>query len=260
LPFPVDPYQAIDFLYDAEHRAFDDDVNLLQTVADEMNGPLLELGCGSGRVLVPLAERGHPITGIDLSAPMLARATDALRTLGEAGSAAAVVKLDMRDADEAPGGPFAMAIYSLNGLMHLTTQEEQIRSLTAVGRALMPNGTVFIDLMNATPDYLERIAGVTHLEWNGEFDGDLQVQKWSHREIDVHAQTIDTRIWYDLTAADGTLRRVHSAFTLRYLHLAELHLMLQTAGFRSTVVYGSYDLDPLEGRSERMIVTAENCP
>lgn len=253
----VDPYQAIDFLYDAEHGSFDDDVNLLLSVADEMDGPILELGCGSGRVLLPLAERGHMVTGIDFSVPMLARATDGLAALGEAGSATTVVELDMREADKAPGGPFAMAIFSLNGLMHLTTQEDQIRSLSAVGRALRPNGTVFIDLMNATPDYLERIAGTPHLEWSGQVNGHGHVQKWSHREVDVHAQTLDTQIWYDLTAANGTLTRIHSAFTLRYLHLAELTLMLKSAGFTAPVVYGSYDLDPLDEHSERMIVTAE---
>ncbi len=256
LNLAVDPYFVIDTLYDAEHDSFDDDIDLYLSLTEQMDGPLLELGCGSGRVLAPLAEAGLEVVGIDVSEAMLRRAGLRLDSLEQPASAT-VGKVDMRAADQAPGGPFTLAIYSLNALMHLETQDDQIRSLEAVAGALTDDGSVLIDVINPTPDYLEQIAGLTLLEWTGKMGDGTMAQKWAHREIDVHAQTIETRLWYDLTSPDGGLRRLHTGFTLRYVYLAELALMLKEAGFGEPTTYGSYQLDPLDGMSERLIVTAE---
>ncbi len=252
----VDPYHQIDELYDAEHSAFEEDVDLYLAMAEEIDGPLLELGCGTGRVLIPLAEAGFSITGIDTSAVMLKPAKEAVASLSPDG-AVHLVRLDMREANKAPGGPFGLAMFSLNGLMHIESQHDQIAALRSVAAALSDDGSVVIDLMNPTPDYLEQISGATVLEWSGKIADGSMVQKWAHREVDVHAQTIDTQIWYDLTSEAGNLTRLHTSFTLRYLHLAELSLMLQEAGFGEPTSFGSYRLDPLDAQSERMIVTAE---
>lgn len=252
----IDPYRQIDELYDAEHAGFDDDIELYLALAEELDGPILELGCGTGRVLIPLAEAGGQVTGIDLSPVMLQRAESALALLEDA-DGVHLAQIDMRKADEAPGGPFALAIYSLNGLMHLETQDDQIASLRAVAQSLADGGSVLIDLMNPAPDYLERMAGSTVLEWTSYGGDGSTIQKWAHRDVDIHAQTIETRLWYDLTSPTGGLSRLHTGFTLRYLHLPELTLMLREAGFEAPVSYGSYRLDPLDGSSERMIVTAE---
>lgn len=252
----TDPYRQIDELYDAEHASFDDDVDLYLAMAKEVDGPILELGCGTGRILVPLANAGAQVTGIDSSPVMLRRARQALASLDD-DTGVQLANLDMRNADQAPGGPFALVIYSLNGLMHLDTQAGQIASLRSVGKSLADGGMVLIDIMNPSPDYLEQIAGAALLEWTGQSADGSVIQKWAHREIDVHAQSIETRLWYDLTSVSGELNRLHTGFTLRYLHLAELSLMLREAGFGEPTAYGSYQLDPLDSQSERMIVTAE---
>ena len=69
-----DPYADLPDLYDLEHAGFSDDVELYLRLAEVVGDPVLELGCGTGRVLVPLAAAGHLITGIDRSRPMLNRA------------------------------------------------------------------------------------------------------------------------------------------------------------------------------------------
>jgi hypothetical protein len=56
---------------------------------------------------------------------------------------------------------------------------------------------------------------------------------------------------------DGTLRRIPTSFTMRYIQRAELELMLELAGFKSWEIYGSYDLDPFTDHSDRLLVAAE---
>jgi SAM-dependent methyltransferase len=254
--FEPDPYRLIGELYDAEHGEFDEDIELLLSVTEELDGPILELGCGSGRILLPLAEAGHSVTGLDSSPAMLERAR---RRIGDADPELSIelVEVDMRSTEAVSEGAFALVVYSLNGFMHLTAQQDQLGSLEAANRSLGPQGMVFFDLMNPAPEYLERIAGMTTLDWKGGLADGRQVLKWSHREVDIHEQTISTSIWYDLTGNDGRLQRLHTEFTLRYVHLSELTLMLNQTGFGSPSAYGSYELDPLGAHSERLIVTAE---
>ena len=73
-PSTDDPYHDIVDLYDLEHTDFEDDIDLLLNFAQVVGDPILELGCGSGRVLIPLAEAGFNVTGLDNSRAMLAKA------------------------------------------------------------------------------------------------------------------------------------------------------------------------------------------
>ena len=69
-----DPYAELPELYDLEHAEFTEDVDLYLRLAEVVGDPILELGCGTGRVLAPLAAAGHRVTGIDRSRAMLDRA------------------------------------------------------------------------------------------------------------------------------------------------------------------------------------------
>jgi len=83
------------------------------------------------------------------------------------------------------------------------------------------------------------------------------VDKWSHRRLAPATQIIDTLLWYDRVHPDGSLTRLRSEFSLRYVHAAELALMLELSGFTDPMFYGSYDLDPYDNESDRLLVTAE---
>src|SRR5260370_41347447 len=75
-------YGLIAPFYDVEHARFDEDIDLYMNFAELRGGPLLELACGSGRLLLPLAQAGYEVTGVDTSASMLALARNALDTAG----------------------------------------------------------------------------------------------------------------------------------------------------------------------------------
>src|SRR5579872_1344764 len=77
----VEPFQDA-ALYDWEYRRRRDDVRFYRTLADERGGPVLDLGCGTGRLLLPLLRDGHVVVGLDRSGPMLARAAARVGRLG----------------------------------------------------------------------------------------------------------------------------------------------------------------------------------
>ncbi len=255
-PLQRDPYAAIVDFYDLEHAGYEEDLDLYLNLALVTGDPVLELGCGSGRLLVPLAEAGHRVTGIDRSVPMLDRTR---HYASEAGVADLVTLHEgsMTEADQAAGGPFGIAIVALNGLMHLTTVTEQRAALTSIRHALDPRGQLVLDLLNPTPDALRALDQSVIHEGTWTLDDGTRVDKLAARRILPALQRIETDLWYDRTAPDGTLRRVATAYPMRYVHRAELELMLEVAGFAEWQVYGSYELDPFDDASERLIVTAE---
>jgi SAM-dependent methyltransferase len=256
-----DPYAELPDLYDLEHAGFSDDVELYLRLAEVVGDPILELGCGTGRVLVPLAAAGHRITGIDRSPPMLERARATLRM--HTGSLLPRVTLSegsLTEAECAPGGPFGLVIFSLNGLMHLSTMAAQRAALVSARRALDPRGMLVIDVLNPTPELLTTLDGRVQHEGSWRESDDTLIDRFSSRTHDFAEQRIDTELWYDLTHSEGHIRRVRSGFPMRYLVASELALLLEVSGFVEWKRYGSYDLDPFDDRSDRLIVTAEVTP
>ena len=255
----TDPYGSIAALYDLEHRDYDDDLDLYLSLALATGDPVLELGCGTGRLLVPLAQAGHRITGLDRSPPMLDRAHEAVTVAGVAASVT-LHRGSMTEADAAPGGPFGIVILALNGLLQLPTAAGQREALAAARRALDPRGQLVLDVMNPTPEALRALDHTFTHEGTWHLPDDARVDKFANRRVSPSHQRIDTDLWYDRTATDGTVRRTTSSYPMRYVHRAELELMLELAGFAEWQIYGGYDLDPFDDASERLIVTAEATP
>lgn len=251
-----DAYANIGELYDLEHDGFEDDITCFMNFIESVGDPVLELGAGTGRFLIPIAEAGFRVTGLDSSEAMLTRAAERVADAGF-GDLVTLDRRPMDRCDEAPGGPFGVVIAPLNGLMHATSQAEQRRVLTAALKALDPRGQLLLDLMNPTPDAL-RALDQTFVHENGwPLPDGGRVDKFSSRHVRPSEQIIRTDLWYDVVNPDGALKRVSSHYEMRYLHRSELELMLELAGFASWEFYGSYELDPFEEGSDRLIVAAE---
>jgi SAM-dependent methyltransferase len=255
----VDPYAELPELYDLEHANFAEDIALYLQFAEVIGDPILEMGCGTGRVLRPLAVAGHRVTGVDRSAPMLTRARQVLVGIPEPGTVT-LFEGSMASADRAPGGPFGLVIFSLNGLMHLPTLAEQREALVAARRALDPRGMLVIDLPNPTPDWLAAFDGRVHLDGTWDRRDGEAVSRFSSSTHSPSLQRIDTELWYDTVHRDGSVQRVRTRFQMRYLIRSELELLLELVGFVEWQIYGTYELDPFDDHSERMLVTAEVTP
>ncbi len=252
----ADPYALIAELYDLEHATYDDDLDLYRNLALGTDLPVLELGCGSGRIVVPLAVAGSRVTGLDSSSPMLKRAAAAVDAAGVA-STVSLRAGSMVTADQVVSGPFGVVILALNGLLHCPSIREQRQTLAGARRLLAPGGRLVVDLLNPVPGFLQSMEGAVQHEGSWLRDDGSRVDKFATRRVFPAAQQIETDLWYDVTGPEGSLRRVPTSYPMRYLHRAELDLLLELAGFNSWQVYGSYELDHFTDESDRLLIVAE---
>jgi SAM-dependent methyltransferase len=246
--------------YDLEHDDYVDDlpmyVGFAQASAGRPGAGILELACGTGRCLLPLAAAGHRVTGVDVSPAML----DLLRRKAEAAGAEVAgrvraVQGDMRDFDL--GARFDFVFIALNSLMHLESQAEQRAALACAARHLEPGGRLLVDLFNpdpALPDAGQE--GQLFLHCLKTLPDGEHLLHFQSPTVDRARQLVSMANYYDAIAADGTVKRHLAPFALRYLTPAELDLLLPASGLLLEGLYGSYDLDPFETGSPRMIVVA----
>jgi SAM-dependent methyltransferase len=241
--------------YDADYREYDADLQLILDLAEESGDPVLELGCGTGRALLPLALAGHQVTGVDISPALLDVARRKLQRDGIPGRVA-LVEDDMRTV-ALPENHFAFAFCVSNTFMHCNTQADQIQALRNVHRSLQPGGLLLLDLFN--PDLL-RLAAVDGLceladQWQDEAQG-ARVLKWSVRRLDMAEQLQETTFIYEELLADGHIRRTPCTFFLRFLWRGEGELMLTHTGFEVEAVWGDFDGAPYSSEADHLILLA----
>jgi SAM-dependent methyltransferase len=241
--------------YDLEFAGFLDDLPLYAGYAERAAGPLLELGCGTGRLLLPLAEVGHTLTGVDLSPAMLEQAR---RRLAAAGLAERVtlVQDDMRGLRRLGAARFRLAFCAINSFLHLPDQAAQIAALRAIRRHLEPGGWLILDLFHPHPDVLGGYDGRLVHETSFTADDGARIDKFASRTLDAAAQTVQTVFFYDRLAPDGRPERTVAPFAMRYIHRFELGLLLEAAGFVLEDLLGDYALNPFESDSLHLIAVA----
>jgi len=245
--------------YDADYRHYQDDIDLVLDLADQADGPILELGCGTGRVLLPLTKAGHTVTGIDISPALLEIAREKTRnTRGPSGRESRITyhQADLRTFD-LPDKAFAFAFCTSNTLMHLTTQADQLAVLRNVYRHLRPGALWLIDLFSPDVARLYAVNGIMELadQWDDPATG-AQVIKWSVRTVDWAEQIQETLFIYEEILPDGVVRRTACPFSIRFLWRGEAELLLQSAGFTVEEVWGDFDGAPYNTTSDHLILLA----
>ena len=222
------------------------DVAFFVDAARESGGPVLELGCGTGRVLIPTARAGIEILGLDLSRHMLDVCGARLAEEPEpVRSRARVVLADMRSFELRPG--FALATLPFRPFQHLLTVEDQLACLACIRRHLVRGGRVILDLFNPSLDYLANARLAEEHGEEPEFqtpDGRRVYRRMRTLACDRAAQVNQHELIYYITHPDGRQERSVHAFPLRYLFRFEAEHLLARAGFEVEHVYGGYDKQP----------------
>jgi SAM-dependent methyltransferase len=240
--------------FDGDYADYTDDLPLVEAYAQRTGGPLLELGCGTGRLLVPLASAGYTVTGIDLSPAMLRIA----RAKAEAAGVAQLVTLAQGNYIDAPlAGPYRFAFVMMNTFLHLTTQADQLSALRHWRDNLAPGGLLLIDIFNADVAQLASLDG--RLEWDKSWidaQTGCTIMKFLTRTVDLAEQVIHVNLIYDEIAANAQVRRTVASFDHRYLWRFEAELLLDKAGFALEGIYGDHSLGPFAADSDTMILVA----
>ena len=242
-----DDYAFVAELYDfVVPYATRGDVEFFVEESRAANGPVLEVGCGTGRVLIPTARAGIPIFGLDNSAAMLKRCRAKLEE--EPAEVRARVELregDMRDVTL--GQRFALVTIPFRPFQHLLTVDDQLACLTSIHRHLEPGGRLILDLFNPSLDYLaNRPIGEVLPEGPPVDlpDGRRLERHFCITAQDRFTQVNDIELIYDVTESDGRKRRALHTFRMRYLFRYEAEHLLARAGFAVDQLYAGYDRSP----------------
>ena len=252
-------YDAFARFYDLEYRDFTDDLDFYRAMAQRAGSPILELACGTGRVVIHLARAGFSVTGVDLSAPMLSIARRRVNAEpADVQQRITLVHADMRSF-RLPGR-FRMAFYAINSFMHLMTPSDQVRSLKCVRRHLEQDGILVIDIFN--PDLaLYDSAGRMFYERTMHDDTThSSVTKLVTTAIDRARQVNRLTFCYDETTSHGTVQRTIAPISQRYLYRHEMEHLLERCGFALEQVYGNFRMDPASASTAKMIFVARRVP
>ena len=226
------------------------DVGFFVEMAQASGGPVLEIGCGTGRVLIPTARAGIQITGLDLSSSMLTVCREKLASEPhEIQARVELVKADMRDFRLE--GVFRLATTPFRPFQHLITVEDQLACLRSVHRHLGEAGRLVLDLFNPS---LERLTDDRFFEESGdepEFempDGRRVLRRERVISRDLANQVQEVELIYYVTHPDGREERLVHDFPMRYLFRYEAEHLLSLAGFQLEDAYSNYDRSPFGSR------------
>lgn len=250
----TDPFGSYARFYDLDYAGVDDDLFMIRQFAARCGSPILELACGTGRALLPLAREGYDIVGIDASPAMLALARDNVAREGLE-ERVTLLEQDMRalDLDQR----FALAFVAVNSFSHLLSLDDQLAALTRIHQHLQPGGLLLLDLFNPDLGRLLDSRGQVVLDKVMTEPGTgRRVMKLRSQEVDLALQIIRVTFLVDEVDEQGQVQRTLFPFAMRYLFRYELELLLRHAGFQVEAIYGSYDLDEFHADSEKMIAVA----
>lgn len=235
-----------------------DDVAFYVAEAERAGGPVLELGCGTGRLLIPTARAGVTITGLDGSRRMLARCEEKL----DAEPAAVRDRVTLRVGDcrdLALGARFALVTAPFNFLQLLPRVDDQLRLLQGVARHLVAGGRFVFDVFNPSFPRLVAHDGAEHDDGPAVPLPDGRIFRRTYRVSRVRwvDQVSETELIYYVAPGKGQpFERRVQAFDMRFFLRAELEHLLARTGFEITDMHGDFAGEPLTDDAPRIVVRA----
>jgi SAM-dependent methyltransferase len=221
------------------------DVAFYVEAALESKGPVLEIGCGTGRILIPTARAGLEIVGLDLSAHMLAVCRQRLEQEDEEVQARVqLVQADMRAFELSQ--KYRLITIPFRPFQHLTTIEDQMACLGAIRSHLEVGSRFILDIFNPS---LGALTSETGKEFGGEPefttpDGRRIIRRHKIVARDYFSQINHVELIYEVTHPDGRQERLVHAFPMKYLFRFEVEHLLARCGFEVEQVYADYDKSP----------------
>ena len=246
---------ALARLYDVDLVEDPGDLDLYLALAARADGSILELGVGSGRLAVPLASAGWPVTGVDLDPAMLARAR------GRAAAAGSLAgRLDLVEGDATAirlPGRFRLAFVGLNSLLVFGGRAAQAATLRTLAEHLEPGGLAVVDVWLPDADDLARYDGRLILEYaRADPETGRTVVKTSAAFHDAATQTVTLTSIFDEAEQGAAPVRWVRTDRIRLVGADELRALAEAAGLSVETIAGDYQLEPLGPGAERAILVA----
>ncbi len=258
-------HKSIAEIYDYHSSEFYDyhakrgDVQFYVGFATESGGPVLEIGCGTGRLLIPTAKAGVSVTGLDNSKEMLKICRRKLDDeSSEVKRGVTLINADMRDFNL--GSKFSLVTIPFGPFNCLVSIEEQILCLNCINRHLSDIGTLVMDLWYPNLRELwksEDGAEIVNVKTPFTMPDGRSVT-WGIRNtsVDYNRQVIHEEMWYDILYPGGRKEQIVYPSPMRYFFRSEVEHLLARTGFKTESVYAGFDKEPFGSKypSELVLV------
>jgi len=245
----MNEYDAYAATYDVEYGEFAEDIPFYVEEASRAEPPVLELACGTGRVLIPVAQAGVRVVGLDASPAMVQACRHKVAELSEEVQARiTLVDADMRDFafDER----FGLVYCPFRAFLHLMTTEDQIAALRNIHAHLRVGGRFVLNFFNPSPAHIAEAAGRGRglAKITKEFihpESGNRIIEWSTLGHDPVEQRIEIYFIHDEVDASGQLlHRTYKPMRLRWIYRYEFEHLLVRCGFELEALYGGFDRRP----------------
>jgi SAM-dependent methyltransferase len=233
------------------------DIPFYRKYAVQQGSPVLELGCGTGRILVPVAESGIECFGLDMNREMLGVCDNKARVLKLSNVHLKSASMDDFHYDR----KFSLIYIPFRSFQHLLKPEQQIRCLGLIREHLKDNGVFIMDVFAPNIEKLAKFASNKDSKWEKDFSRknertESTITRYYIARPDLAEQIIDLEMKWEERDSHGTLvARKEGQFKLRYFFRYELEHLLVRTGFQPTF-YGTFDEKPYDYFSGEMIVVS----
>jgi SAM-dependent methyltransferase len=251
-------YEAWAEWYDIFYEAADPgDIDFYHGLCRASGGPILEIGVGTGRISLPLAQEGMEIVGIDLYEPMLKVAQKRALDVAPLAGSLRLIQADMRDFDLKR--MFPVVTIPARTLLLATTEEEQIQTLCCAVQHLAPGGTMAFNLFYPDPEMLADDPDEEFLlEVVEKPDGGRYVLT-ARNHFDLESQlNHGVQIAEELDPDGEVLRRQELEVVVRYLYPEQVIALCDRVGLEVIEMWGDFDGGDLDEESDEIVVLARH--
>ena len=244
-------YEGWADVYDSIYAYVREDIPFYIQEAARSDGPVLELGCGTGRVTLPIAESGVDIVGLDNSERMLDIARSKARLIEDGKGGVDLHLEDMREFSL--DRTFPLVIIPFRGFLALLSVEDQVKCLTSIREHLGPDGRLIFNIFVPDPQMLvEDEDAAFHLRDVTDPETGRTFVLWQQTGVDTFNQVLSVRLIVDEIDREGTVgKRFYRDYQIRYAHRIEVLHLLERCGYEIVDLYGDFDYSPFDEDSGR---------
>jgi len=246
-------------LYDSYATWLDGDVAFYVAEAREAGGPVLEIGCGTGRILIPTAEAGVDITGLDRAPSMLAVARRKLDALEPATrERITLVEGDMRSFSLERR--YDLITIPFRAFLCLPSTDDQKVALCRLREHLTDDGRLILNVFDPRLDIIQAQCDArgSTVQQAGEFthpETGRKVMFWDTRRYDPETQILECYfIFEELDDTGRVVGKTYVPLTLRWVYRYEMQHLLELCGFAVEALYGDFDRGPFRYGGEQIWV------
>ncbi len=246
--------------YDIFYSAADPgDIEFYHGLCRASGGPVLEIGVGTGRIAIPLAQQGMEIVGIDLNEPMLKMAQQKALAAAPLSGSLKLIQADMRNFDLKR--LFPVVTIPARTLLLATTGEEQFQTLCCAAGHLAPDGTLAFNLFYPDPEMLADDPDEEFLlEVVDKPDGGRYVLTARNRFDTAVQVNHGVQIAEELDAAGVVLRRQELEVVVRYMYPEQVIALCERVGLEVIEMWGDFEGSDVTEQSDEMVVIARHAP